>query len=309
MKAWNNFKDMLGIEKTAEEHKSLYSRISELEYECTIMIRYISSQGKEIPDKIIDDLAPVSVFVNSRKKTENEEAGDNDLEEMFKKVMIIHNNLNVLSKPANAVSIRYTESSLGFILKKNPVINCMMLFTLVFLIGYIIIKVVPDMSDAARTSLLIVSASGLGAGFYTLLSARRYLINRSYNPRYNPAYVIRFLLGLAAGSILAFMFSDYFTEYKYSIEILAVVGGFSSDAVGVILKRISEVLIATFKGISDDDSLHQELMDQKEIIAKKKARVDGLEEIAKLKAEAIKKGASAEVLKAIEGSYKEFAKN
>lgn len=309
MKAWDNFKKFWGIQKKDEGHKTLSKRISDREYECIIMIRYLSSLGKEIPDKIIEDLAPVSVFVNPRNKKKNEEASDETLEKMFKEVMIIHNDLNVLSKPANAVSIRYTETNRGFFLKKNPVINCMMIFTLIFLVGYIIIKVVPDMSVAARTSLLIVSASGLGAGFYTLLSARRYLINRSYNPRYNPAYVIRFLLGLAAGSILAFMFSDYFAEYKYSIEILAVVGGFASDAVGVILKRISEVLIATFKGISDDDSLQKELMDQKEMVAKKKARVDGLEEIAKLKAEAIKKGASAEVLKAIEGSYKEFAKN
>ena len=309
MKLKKDFQNFFNFSKESDEYKSLYSKISDLEYECTIMIRYISSLGKEIPDKIFDELSPVSVFVNSRNTKGKEEASEETLGEMFKEVMIIHNDLNVLSKPANAVSIRYTETNRGFFLKKNPVINAMMLFTLIFLVGYIIIKVVPEMSEAARTSLLIVSASGLGAGFYTLLSARRYLINRSYNPRYNPAYAIRFLLGLAAGSILAFMFSDYFEEYKYSIEILAVVGGFSSDAVGVILKRISEVLIATFKGISDDDSAQQELMDQKEMIAKKKARVDGLEEIAKLKSEVLKIGAPPEVLKVIEDSYKDFAKN
>ena len=105
---------------------------------------------------------------------------------------------------------------------------------------------------------LIFSASGLGAGFYTLITVRKYLINRTYDPRYNPTYFIRFIIGITAGTILALVFRDDLIsnknlDFNYSVEMLALVGGFAADAVTIILKRTSEILITAFKGADNSD--------------------------------------------------------
>jgi len=299
--------------KSSEEYKSLYTKIKELELECGLMFRYISSIGKEIPLNLFDDLSKLSTFTN-KFKTENDfdklKLSDELKQAMCKLALNVHNQLSILCKPANAVSIRYTEYKRGFILRNNPVVNILLALTILSLAAYITFKVIPAfLSTDGMNSLIIISASGLGAGFYTLLTVRSYLIKRSYNPRYNPSYLIRFFLGIAAGVILAFMFEEYFKDLKFSIEILAVVGGFAADAVGVILKRISEILIAAFKGIEKEDEQTEELIEQKEQLAAKKAKHSGLDVMYKIESEAAKLGVSQKLIKTIKDSIDQFEKN
>jgi len=45
--------------------------------------------------------------------------------------------------------------------------------------------------------------AGLGAAFYTLFTAHEYVRKRTFDPRYNSVYLIRFVLGVIAGLILA----------------------------------------------------------------------------------------------------------
>jgi hypothetical protein len=310
MKSWEKVKNCFS---SPVEYKNLYTKIKELELECGLMFRYISSIGKEIPKEIIDEMSELSVFTN---RFSNEAdlvklgLSEEELQARIKLALNVHNRLNILCKPANAISIRYTEYKRGFILRNNPVVNTLLALTLLSLAAYITFKVIPPfLSEGGMNSLIIISASGLGAGFYTLLTVRSYLINRSYNPRYNPSYLIRFFLGIAAGTILAFMFEEYFKETKFSIEILAVVGGFAADAVGVILKRISEILIAAFKGIEDTDEHTEELIEQKEQLATMKTKINGLDVMHKIEAEAIKLGVSPKLIKIIKDSIDHYEKN
>lgn len=101
---------------------------------------------------------------------------------------------------------------------------------------------------------LILSASALGAGFYTLITVRRYLVKRTYNPRYNITYMIRFILGITSGTILALTLAKDVSNYNYSTETLALVGGFAADAVAIVLKRIAEILKTALTGSGSDTS-------------------------------------------------------
>ena len=314
MKLKEDIQNWLNGSSDTDEYKNLSTKIRELDYECTLMFRYISSIGKEIPDDIISEMSELSVFTNNLAKYSRDSSypamDDENLQKMCNLALSTHNKLNMLSKPANAVSIRYTEFRSGFFLKNNPVVNALLTLTLLSLAAYITFKVIPPfLSQEGMNSLIIISASGLGAGFYTLITVRKYLITRSYNPRYNPSYLIRFFLGIAAGVILAFMFKDYFKQTKYSIEILAVVGGFAADAVGVMLKRVSEILIATFKGIEKDDEDSEELMLKIEQLAIKKTKIFGLDEMHKILAEATKMGVSPELVQSIKDRIDHFEKN
>lgn len=293
-----------------EPEEDIFQRIKDMQYECILMERYLSNIGKEIPGEMLKDLSALAVFVNRlkgiSKQGEGGPIGDDELRDMFVRALETHNGLSVMSRPANAISIRYTEFTRGFFLKNNPVVNALIVLTFLFLVAYILLKAMNYMDGAVRTPFLIISASGLGAGFYTLSTVRRYLINRSYNPRYNPSYIIRFLLGIAAGSILAFMFKDSFSNYP--IEVLAVVGGFSADAVGVILTRISEVLISVFKGIDKGDAGDREVNRQEMELIKRKARLDATEKLTDIRTAAKKENATSSLLKIIDDGLRKLEK-
>lgn len=285
--------------------------IREMERESVLMARYVSSIGKELPKDLLKDLAALSVFISdaeakSREQREKE-ITDATWQEKLALAHTVHNKLNVLSKPANAVSIKYTEFTSGFRLKNNPVVNTLILLTFCFLIIYIILNIMKIANEDVKNSLLIITASALGAGFYTLITVRTFLIERTYNPRYNPTYLIRFFIGITAGCILAFMLPEFF-DSQYSLQVLAVVGGFSADAVGIMLTRISEVLIAAFQGIKKSDGSADALVEQEKELMKKQTKVDQIEMMSKVKAAAIKNGASEVIQKAIDENIEKIEK-
>lgn len=94
-------------------------------------------------------------------------------------------------------------------------------------------------------------SAALGAVFYVLFTALNYVKNRTYDPQYNSIYVIRFVLGVLAGLILAIVMQNDFggvTAKKFGPSVLALLGGFSTEAVYQILQRLVEVLLAAVRG-------------------------------------------------------------
>lgn len=114
-------------------------------------------------------------------------------------------------------------------------------------------------SDTLHRAGVLLNAffgAGLGAAFYTLLKTQPYLADRSFDPKYNAAYLNRFMTGLIAGLILAVaLYSALKTQieaqagaYALGPGILAILGGFASEAVEKILQRLTEVLLALVQG-------------------------------------------------------------
>lgn len=102
-----------------------------------------------------------------------------------------------------------------------------------------------------------VFGSGLGASFYVLTKAQPYLQNRSYDPKYNNTYICRFVIGIVAGVILA-QISNAIVPADNSEQlirklgpgVIAIIGGYSAEAVQLILQRLADVITAMVRGDS-----------------------------------------------------------
>lgn len=244
------------------------TRIKSLESECMMMIKYISNLKSK--DKDLDELdnglldAFSELSINIEKLEKSRKSGKDDTEmvlKTYKNALKTHNRLSKLTLPATPVSIKYTEFTHGALLETNKTVNLLIFLTIFFFLAFLVINVFVDDSgpyDKYYNTMIIFSASGLGSGFYTLITVRKYLIDRTYSPRYNPTYIIRFIIGITAGTILALMIEPdsitFANDQKIGIGIIAIVGGFSADVVAIILKRIADVLKITLTGTNDDNN-------------------------------------------------------
>jgi hypothetical protein len=118
-----------------------------------------------------------------------------------------------------------------------------------------------DLVDRLQTAAYLVVASALGAAFASLYKARRYIESLSYDDQYESSYWVRFVQGLLAGLILAVLLSQTLptdagdteeTSFRLGVPLLALIGGFSSDLVYRILRRIIEAVETLFQGGIDD---------------------------------------------------------
>lgn len=241
---------------------SIMGKINNLEEEIELMQLFLSNKGIEIPTSLIKEMAHLSAKVGAFKvKTTNDLQEDSNVspepnyEDIYFKAICVHNKLSKLTYPASPLSIKYTKQSYGLFFAKNKVINWIIGLTILCLILFIAFGFLTSETKSYQI-LAIVFASGIGAGFYTLSTSRKYLVNRTFDPNYNPTYIIRFLLGITAGSILALILKDIIkiNNFDFTGEILAVVGGYSADAVSTILERIADLIVAIFKGTNKNNT-------------------------------------------------------
>ena len=63
----------------------IFTKIRELHYECILMERYVSNNGKEIPQDIFNDLSTLAVFVQKmtgdKSKSDKAEADSNSIQQ------------------------------------------------------------------------------------------------------------------------------------------------------------------------------------------------------------------------------------
>jgi hypothetical protein len=96
--------------------------------------------------------------------------------------------------------------------------------------------------------------AGLGASFYVLTKTQPYLVDRSFDPKYNSAYLSRIVIGIVAGVILAFTAGALIGEKnagvlaKLSSGVIAIIGGYSAEAVQQVLQRLADILVAVVRG-------------------------------------------------------------
>jgi hypothetical protein len=118
-----------------------------------------------------------------------------------------------------------------------------------------------DLVVRLQTAAYLVVASALGAAFASLYKARRYIESLSYDDQYESSYWVRFVQGLLAGLILAVLLSQALptdtggtdeTSFRLGVPLLALIGGFSSDLVYRILRRIIEAVETLFEGGVND---------------------------------------------------------
>jgi len=120
-----------------------------------------------------------------------------------------------------------------------------------------------DFIDKTQTGAYLIVAAALGASFAALFKARRYIENLSYDEQYESSYWMRFVQGVLAGLILSIILSvllpfktpdqgDTDSAFQITVPLLALVGGFSSDLVYRILKRVIDAIETLIQGSANE---------------------------------------------------------
>lgn len=194
----------------------------------------------------------------------------------------VHSELSKIVYPATPNSIRYSQ------IKNNKTLLSIIFAGIISFIIFVYPFIVQGLPDFFQ----ILGAAGLGITFHSLYTANSFLHNSTFDPRYNQKYIINFALGLLAGAILGLFGKDIFvnadsarTSFNLTSNLLALVGGFSAEAVAQILQRIAETLVTLVRGSSKENikmEAEQQINNEKYDLAQKlTALIDQKDELVK----------------------------
>jgi hypothetical protein len=251
-----------------------------------IMLDYATGESLQVDPVVASQFAKLQrLRIDSERFTANQ---DTLLTDSVGELMAVHNALAKVVAPATAFSLQETEPGpgpFGFLLRP-PLIGAMVSAAIVCAIGFVLTLPPPrptTASDAPTRQTAATSqaalpvilaqtvpsptvslskqqwnwlfAAGLGAAFFGLFTAHEYVKNRTFDPRYNSVYLIRFVLGVVAGLILgnlSALFDKNDTFMRLGPGLIALLGGFSAEAVNQILQRLVEIMVTVVKGGNDD---------------------------------------------------------
>ena len=229
--------------------------------EFQLMLRYVLSDGIVFDEETQKAVAAVSSTSESDK---------------FIKLMAAHGALSKIIAPITPRSLKATEPATGWLgsLRRPPLILAMISIAIISAIGFTVTHILYGHSKGfLGEKLHWCFAAALGAVFYVLFTAHGYVKDRTFDPRYNTVYVVRFVLGVLSGFILAIMLQAPLFSKNENIgnlgpAMIALLGGFSTEAVYQILQRLVDMLLAAVRG--DDSGAAQEKASQaarKELLA------------------------------------------
>jgi hypothetical protein len=224
------------------------------------MKEYATSAGLSVPRATADKLAELTDEME-RYRSEPKSEQAKSVGQMSAIVLETHSLFTGLVAPATPRSLRATPEIHGLAawIRQYPFIVAMIVSICVgaglFTAG-IMNSSGLDKSNDLWTQLCWMGSAILGASFYSTFTAYRYLVSRTYDPQYTAVYMIRFLLGVVAGLILANFGKDFLSAganggIKLGGPTFALLGGYSSEAVNQILLRVTEVLVSAIKGGGD----------------------------------------------------------
>jgi hypothetical protein len=285
--------------------------------ECEIMFNYAVDDGLKIPGWVGAGLSGIGIKLSSltegdkhKDVEEGELESAGTIKDESGKLTLIHAALSEIVAPATPLTIRYTTPRVRFLIGEKttiPLIRNIWLMSLLFLIGFVLtFNWYDQYRNYIYQSWHLFFAAGLGAYFYSLYTANKYFIARTFDPRYNTFYNNRIILGIIAGFILANLIdagnlnsgfqniSETISDAdnsaakntitpniitRLSPSIVALIGGYSADAVNKILSRIVAMITALFQG------------DSKDLLASKEAEYKSKSELRtlKLKLESVSK--------------------
>lgn len=218
--------------------------------EFDVMLRYALSEGLPIDDKTRLAVSAVQQKLALTPSLPNLPPTP----DLFGDLLAAHVALSQVIAPATPLSLKATEPASEWLgsLRRPPLVLGMIIVSVVAAIGFIISRIWLHESE-----LTWCCAAALGAVFYVLFTALNYVKDRTFDPRYTPLYVIRFVLGVLAGLILATVLqnSQFIKTSAFkdtSLSVIALLGGFSTEAVYQILQRLVDILVAAVQGDNAD---------------------------------------------------------
>ena len=139
----------------------------------------------------------------------------------------------------------------------------------------------PPWCRGVREVVPLFLAALLGSSFSALFTANRYVVARTFDPRYETTYWSRLWLGVVAGTLLALFVKGGAAAGEDSAVLqgigplaAALLGGYSAEAVDRVLRRLAETLVVLVRG-SEKERL-ESLYREKEIRAEESKRREEL---------------------------------
>ncbi|MDF1768154.1 hypothetical protein [Maricaulis sp.] len=182
--------------------------------------------------------------------------------ETLRLAMRIHQDLSAAIAPATPGTIRASE------LRHNRVLLSIGAIGLAALLLLVVMNAIPAFWGAGgegappaadglsgeqiSQKLTRLCSAVLGATLFAFWTARNYLRDGTFRPQYYQLYLLRFVLGIFTGFILGEIAGGNSglngIADEYGPLAIAVVGGFSAEAVVQILQRIADILVAAVRG-------------------------------------------------------------
>ena len=211
----------------------------ELENEINIMLSFALNNG---------------LIINSQVNTLLESSNIDNL-------IQTHNLLSKNVAPATPKSIAYLNTlnqnaSKGTVLNKLPLVRNLIYLSLFFLVAFVATALSPHVNNDSLDKgimnnegiplllniIFLCSVSGLGVLFYLLKNVSKSIENGTLIPEDSIYYTALIILGIIAGLILSEIISLYSGNPDginlFNRSILALIGGFSSDAIFSILQSL-----------------------------------------------------------------------
>ncbi len=229
----------------------------------------VAGISKEIIDELSNEINNMlsfavynGIIINTEVNTLIQKSSVDDL-------INAHNLLCKNIAPATPKSIHYTkqlnqEGKGKNLFGKLPLVRNLILLALFFLVTFIMCSLSPEVNDQSLDkgvlnndgiSLLLnlgflSSVAGLGVLFYLLKNVSTSAKNSTLIPEDTIYYVAMIILGVIAGLISSEIISFYRTDPNdinlFNKSVLALIGGFSSDAIFSILQGIIDRIKAIF---------------------------------------------------------------
>ena len=219
------------------------------------MVRHLASNGKRVPPALVQSAAGLEAALNAGQPVDLGAAATT------------HERLARLVSPARPGALYLLDSTYHAperfrILGPIPLVRQITVFAaacVVAFVGFSIHGIVtpaselqPKAFDTVLHNLHWLSAAGVGASFAMLFQVNEYITNRTYDPEHAPSYLTKLFLGVVAGFILVAMIPvpamDAAEAKALARPTIALLGGFSAQAVYRILNRLVETLENLFSG-------------------------------------------------------------
>lgn len=234
----------------------------------TVPKQAVPGISKEVINELSHEINNMLSFAVYNGITVNTEINNLIQNSIVDDLINAHNLLCKNVAPATPKSIEFTrkmhhEGSGKSVFNKIPLSRNLMILSLVFLVMFVATVMSPQVNDASLDKGILgshgfplllnlgylASVAGLGVLFYLLKDVSSSIKKGTLVPEDSISYMSQILLGIIAGLILSEILSSYIKDpveiNLFNKSILALVGGFSSDAIFSILQG----LINKIKGI------------------------------------------------------------
>lgn len=245
--------------------------------ECDVMLKHATSKGLSVPPALVrdymsiynrtEDLGKLRLRHSMFFSYQNIQFSELDLT----KLSNIHTELARIVAPATPFTLLFVQTdSVGYgrfqVFGSVPLIRRMLFMTILCLLILVSFAFLPNgralienaLLDNKHLDLVLavlfrLAAAGMGASFFALYKAKKYVANNTFDPSYEATYWTEFILGLMAGLIFSTFLDNQDVGSSFGATLMmgkiavALLGGFSSTVVYEFLNKTVNALASIFK--------------------------------------------------------------